>query len=454
MIAFFPEPYPDELAYSWFSRYHLQVGYPTHKAAMEDLYCKRSDIPSKEFIGNLNADARAIIAKQCPMDELVLRHTMYCQYARFIPLAQKENALRHLGWDSTDVHHLFAVLPRAEGEQYLRYCPSCTAEDRTVYGEAYWHTHHQIRNMVVCHKHGCRLINTTVPAKSEQCFTFCPAELYIADMEATQEDNPKLLQFAKYMAAVFDAPMDFKQDIPISAILYNGMSRTKYLKATGRSRYTKTLVEDLTAFYGSMGLPSVATMSQIQRVLLWDRYDFSVVCQLAFFLGMSVEELTAPKLTPEEIEAEAKSHYMTDKPLVNWAEFDVATAKKLEPLARSIYDGCAREDGRPGRVSEKLIYRELGLQGHRLENMPLCRSIMQKYYESYEQNWARRLIWAYRKLKCEYGDKPIYWVDLRRISGVKERNLARVIPLIHNYADSETTEAIINTVKRLRGYEQ
>ena len=450
MISFFPEPYPGELAYGWFSRYHLQVGYPTHKAAMEDLYCKRSDIPSKEFIGNLNSDAREVITKLCSMDALVLRHTMFPQYARFTPLAQKENALRHLGWDSTDVHHLFAVLPRAEGEQYLRYCPSCAAEDRTAYGEAYWHRQHQIRNMVVCHKHGCTLINSAVPAKSEQCFTFCPAEMYITEAEATQEDNPKLLQFAKYMVAVFDAPMDLTRDIPISAVLYHGMSRTKYLKATGRSRYTKTLVEDMTAFYGDMGLPSVATINQVQRVLLGDHCDFAVVCQLAFFLGMSVNELTAPELTPEQIIAEQETHYIKNRIPVDWAEFDAKTAKVLEPLAQSIYDGTFRADGRPERVSERLVYRVLDLQGHRLENMPLCREIIHNscFTESYPEHWSRRLVWAYNKLKTERGDRPIYWVDLRRISGVKERNLGKVIPLIHNYADANTAKTIINMIGR------
>ena len=448
MISFCPEPFPSELAYSLFSRYHLYSGYTTHKAAMEDLYCKRSDTPSKEFIGNLNSDARKVITRLCSMDELVLNHTMYRQYARFIPLAQKENALRHLGWDSTDAHHLFAVLPRAERERFLRYCPLCVLADREQHGIAYWHTHHQIRNMVVCPQHGCRLKVSTVPAKSEQCFTFCPAELYITDTEVTWEENPQLLRFAKYMAAVFDAPMDFEQDIPISAILYDGMSRTKYLKATGRSRYTKALAEDLTAFYGSMGLPSVATMSQIQRVLLRDRYDFSVVCQLAFFLGMSVEELTAPKLTPAQIEAEVNSHYMTDKPPVDWAEFDAETAKILEPLAQSIYDGSARADGRPERVSEKMIYRELGLQGHRLEKMPLCRSIIERYSEpTYEEHWARRLVWAYQKLKKECGTTPFYWSDIREISGVRKKNADRIAPYLREYTGQETAEKIIDLMK-------
>ena len=213
-------------------------------------------------------ELRAVIAKICPIRDVALQHTMYPQYARFVPLAKKENALRHLGWDSTDPHHLLAILPRAESEQYLRYCPICAQEDRKQYGEAYWHRTHQIRNMVICPVHGCSLKISAVPAKSEQCFTFCPAELYCTDTEVSLEENHQLRHFAAYMLSVFNAPMDFCRDIPISAILYHGMSKTEYLKSTGRSRYTKALSDDLSAFYEDMGLPCVATMNQIQRTLL------------------------------------------------------------------------------------------------------------------------------------------------------------------------------------------
>ena len=34
MIAYLPTPYPDELAFSWFSRYYVQTGCLTHKAAL------------------------------------------------------------------------------------------------------------------------------------------------------------------------------------------------------------------------------------------------------------------------------------------------------------------------------------------------------------------------------------------------------------------------------------
>lgn len=130
MIVYFPSIYPDELVYSWFCRYYVHSGYFSHKMALQELYCKRSDNPSKEFIGNLNPEAMEQIDKIYPLDKLVLDHTMYPQYARFITLEKKKMALYRLSHAPCDIHHLFPVLPRGEGERYMRFCPLCVREDR------------------------------------------------------------------------------------------------------------------------------------------------------------------------------------------------------------------------------------------------------------------------------------------------------------------------------------
>lgn len=98
MIAYLPTIYPDELVYSWFCRYYVHSGCFTHKMVLQELYCNRSDNPSKEFIGNLKPEARAEIAKMYPLDMLTLNHTLFPQYARFIPLEQRKNALYHIGY--------------------------------------------------------------------------------------------------------------------------------------------------------------------------------------------------------------------------------------------------------------------------------------------------------------------------------------------------------------------
>ena len=408
--------------------------------ALQELYCKKSDYLSKEFIGNLNNEAMEQIDEIYSLDKLVLDHTMYPQYGRFIPLAEKKEALYRLGHNSCDVHYLFPVLPRNEGERYLRFCPLCVKEDRETYGEAYWHRKHQIRNMSICTRHKCRLIESSVPAKSEQSFTFCPAENYTYDREAEFENDLSVIQYMEYLVSVFDSVMDFDNDIPISSILYDGMSRTKYLKPSGRSRYTKMLAEDINIFYENMGVCNIVSVYQIQRILLGSLSEFSAICQIAFFLGMRAERLTASSLTVEQIKQEQDSHYMRNTAPVDWELLDREMAPVLEKVIKAVYDGTANENGRPERVSEKLVYREMNLLGHQLENMPQCKAIFEKYTESYPETWARKITWAYKKLEEE--GKPFCWTDIRRISGVKKKNFQAIVPYLIKHTDVKLLERI------------
>ena len=86
----------------------------------------------------------------------------------------------------------------------------------------------------------------------------------------------------------------------------------------------------------------------------------------------------------------------------------------------------------------------MGFPQHRLEMLPECNTVFQKYFETYEENWARRIIWAYDKLTKE--GKPIYWSDIRSMTGVKKKNVDKVIPIIYRYTNNETVAEIIKTI--------
>ena len=98
---------------------------------------------------------------------------------------------------------------------------------------------------------------------------------------------------------------------------------------------------------------------------------------------------------------------------VDWRLLDEEKAPLLEQVAKDIYSGVASAVSRPERVSERLVYREMDLSAHRLENMPKCRVIFEKYTESYPENYARKIIWAYKKLQVE-SDKPFFGQILER----------------------------------------
>lgn len=444
MIGILPELYPDELVYSWFCRYYIYSGSLTHSAALRELLCKRCNNPSKEFIGYLSDDTKDEIERRFSMDGLILRHTMFPQYARFISLERRKNAMNHLKNDYCDAHKLFTILPRGSGEQYLRYCPVCAAKDREQYGETYWHRKHQIRNMRICQEHRCRLIDSTVSAKSEQTYVFYPAENYVFENTITRTYNQSEIKFAEYMEKIFDAPISFKNDTPVSAILYHAMHNTKYISSSGKTRCTKQLFDDLTIYYNEIGLKNIASINQIQRTLLEDSSDFSVVCQIAFFLKISVQDLVSPALTEEQMEQERNSHYMKNSLMIDWKKYDEEMVQALESYAKSVYFGDTNEMGRPERLSEKMIYRKFNLPKHRLDNMPRCRAVFEKYTESYGENYARRIVWAYLKLRSEKKDGNVYWSDVRSLSGVKKSNFHAAIPYLTKYADENTVNTIID----------
>ena len=304
MISYLPELYPDELVYSWFCRLYIHGGYLTHKATLTDLFEKRSCNPSKEFIGYLNADAKSVISKAISINTLVAEHTMFPQYARFIPSDKKIAALRLLGEGSTDPHHVFTILIRNPNSEWMRYCPLCASEDREKYGETYWHRSHQIRNVNICPKHKCHLINSSVSIRNEAAFSFYPAQTTVKDDDIIYSQNELEHRFTNYCAELIASPITFQNNTPVRSVIYKAMKDTPYMKSTGKSRYTTRFYQDITDFYSSINLQNPIGFSQIQRALLGKLTEFTTITQIAFFLGISVDELINPKLSDAEIKEE------------------------------------------------------------------------------------------------------------------------------------------------------
>lgn len=426
MIAYLPNIYPDELVYSWFCRYYIHSGSLNHKMALNDLFCKKSDGLSKEFVGNINPEARERIEKVISMEDVVLKHTMFPQYARFS--IGKEQILNTLINNATvDVHNLFTVLPRNDNDRYLKYCPICVKEDRGQYGETYWHRIHQIRGMQVCTKHGCVLHSSNVSAISYNSFSFQPTEFNVdGDREVVMVDK-EILNYSKHIVKVFDAPMGFDNKTPVCAILHKVLKKQGYLK--GSQRKVQQLSEDIRDFYSNFGLNNIASFNQIQRVLHGDLYEFSTVCQIAYFLGLSVDELLSAKLTKEEI-AEGTFHRKAKKK--EWDAIDKEIAPALERFAIEIYNGID-SDGRPERITLKRVCREFEINEETFKNLHRCQKIIKKYAETQDEFWAREIVWAYKKLK-EKG-QLFYWSDIRKLTGIKKCNLDRVIPYLKEYPE-------------------
>ena len=163
MISYFPTAYDDELLYSQLARYYAKSGYMTYAYAAEELYISKIVRPDMEFVNAFTPDALRVITRGLTMEDVVLKHTMFPYYGRFLPLGRRQRAFQALVSMQGNYHNLLPISQRkSTSNRYLRYCPMCAEQDRREYGETFWHCTHQMIGMVACPVHGCYLMDSSV----------------------------------------------------------------------------------------------------------------------------------------------------------------------------------------------------------------------------------------------------------------------------------------------------
>lgn len=153
MLQYFPTPYPDELWYSVLCRYHIRSGNENLlKAKNRFQFQTQIFFPDSSFLKVVSELPEGLYSVR----DIILNHTLLPYFVRMYPLSEKKQLLNELCsgkvWNDNPEWSVIArTIPK------LRYCPECIKEEQRVYGESYWHREHQIPNVSICRKHGCRL---------------------------------------------------------------------------------------------------------------------------------------------------------------------------------------------------------------------------------------------------------------------------------------------------------
>lgn len=156
MLTYFPLPYPGEWWYSVLCRYHVCSGNSKHQSTIKEL------IPGRitAAIGSVypNSTIRQILsglpAGLLPVKDVIIKNTLFPYYSRFSSFEKKTAMLEQLCRGETIV---ITSIRKFTAKSVPKYCPQCVVEDRSAYGEAYWHIDHQIPLMAICPEHGCSL---------------------------------------------------------------------------------------------------------------------------------------------------------------------------------------------------------------------------------------------------------------------------------------------------------
>lgn len=140
MIGFFPSLYEDELLMSGWARFFELLGLPGEERARTMLFGSRikqgEDFPSRlaYFVEQLPPSAAM------PIDDLIRRHTILPLIAPFVTTEKRDRIIAEM--KGTMPNRATRGLLGKRRIIRLRFCQQCADEDRSKYGETYWHRLH------------------------------------------------------------------------------------------------------------------------------------------------------------------------------------------------------------------------------------------------------------------------------------------------------------------------
>lgn len=230
MISYFPTAYPDELLYSQLARYYAKSGYMAYTYAAEELYVSKIVRPDIEFVNVFTPDALRMITRDMTMEDVVLQHTMFPYYGRFLPLERRQRAFQALVSMQGNYHNLLPIPTRkGNANRCLRYCPMCADWDRQVYGETYWHRTHQMIGLAACPVHRCYLIDSSIVISGKMPPMLRSAEEVIPATDVATMACEIERRLAVYMGEVFQVDVDMQSDVAVGRFLHSRMAIMRVL---------------------------------------------------------------------------------------------------------------------------------------------------------------------------------------------------------------------------------
>lgn len=459
MIGFFPQFYNDELVYSLLSRYYMGSGYLTYRDAAEDLFINRNLVPSIEFIDNLKPEIIQLITRGKSMDAVIQQHTMFPYYGRFVSMDKRVQAVKKMKSMDKDYRNLLAIsVYKKESYRCLRYCPVCAKKDRQMFGETYWHRSHQIREINICYRHDCQLINSDVLISSKSAPGLIAAEKVVPNQnDILISKNTIEKRLVCYVSRVFQSPVDMGNEVDIGEFFHSRLTGTPYLSVRGEQRKVSLLYHDFMEYYKGLPKQGITELWQMQKIFNNKRLNAYEICQMAEFLKISVEEIVNMRLPDKsqkqvfdekikelhdsgmnymEISKALSAPYDTVKAIGeglykrqqskviypkkcgvrprDWNRIDLETLPKVKKAIKQLQgDGIDR----PRRVTEYAICRMLNLPDKRFHYLPMCRAEIKKNMETQEEYWIREIGWAVKKIEGE--GETLNWKHIRELTNMK-----------------------------------
>ena len=292
--------------------------------------------------------------------------------------------------------------------------------------------------------------------------------------------------FIRYVSEVFIAPIYFENKVRVPSFLKSKLEGTEYLSINGEQINHDKLIKDISDYYSDFENQGSTDKYRLKHIFGGFNTDFYEICQVAYFLKITVEELISPSLpehsqSDEFYEQVKRLHkeglsYKTisgrynvnqealikrisgneKKPVnrgsasmkgvqkIDWDAMDVDILPKVREACSKIFYDATKG---PKRVTFNGVTTMLGIPHHRIKYLPKCRREVEKYAEVQEEYWARKLIWAYRKLLNEGHSHIAYHPDMFLTTHVSRKDIRKCVPFLPKHCKPQELHAIMEIIQ-------
>lgn len=149
MLVFFPNPYPDEVLYSVFARYHIRSGNIDYKNTKRELFGDDNSAPSSRYESKLEKLVDNLpVGVTYSVEDFLYNNTLYPLYSPFLKPKKCDSVHRKVTFQKCT-----GLYKNGESFRFFKFCPHCNKGDFEKYGELYWHRVHQIQGVLICPIH-------------------------------------------------------------------------------------------------------------------------------------------------------------------------------------------------------------------------------------------------------------------------------------------------------------
>lgn len=274
MLHFFTDPYKDELIYSAIARYHFYTGNKDLKDTLEELFGKRSIIPTLEIGSNFEALAKNL-GEQYTAEKIRRNNTIFPYYEPFLPSSRRREIIKDIykGNGGAIYTRIGIVAGSICNKSNIYYCSLCAKGEISKYGEAYIHREHQLQGIYVCPHHGTILYKYIVDKSVVSRIEYVRLEQKKLCLEADKSNNEFQEKYLRISQSAYYLLNNDLASISKEKVIdrYKNLLCERGLATLSKRIKQRELYEEFISYYGQKFLATLESQLDNNNEYNWLR---------------------------------------------------------------------------------------------------------------------------------------------------------------------------------------